>query len=181
MSLFALLAGAFLQADAGAPAFDVVPTGDAIAFFRHICVETLPEPRAFAAALAAEPTIWTPFQKSDRGTPVIGHFWRSSQGELHYQNLPGMPFETNPGCHFTFRIEPAFGHVQAAQQLTQALGLDSGRSTGNARAPQTRWEAILQSGLRVRIFLSSAVDLGGVPAARLSISAYVDQRPRRQR
>lgn len=164
-----------LAAPAAADAFAPTPTEEAVAYFRHMCVETLPEPRAFAAALAAEPPGWVPFERSDRGARVIGHFWRSARGVLFYQNLPGM-FETNPGCHFTFRTDAAFSHAAGAGALARALGLDAGRDTGSRRAPQTRWETRLPNGLRVRIFLSSAVEDMGGPAARLSISAYPDRR-----
>jgi hypothetical protein len=149
-----------------------VTTADAIAYFRHVCVDTLPDPSRFAAALA-EPGDWEPFEKNDRGARVIGHFWRSARGELGYLYLPGMrAFQTDPACHYSFRTDAGYSHAEARAALARALGLDAGRETGNARAPQTRWETRLPNGTRARLFLSSAVPELGEPAARLSISAY---------
>jgi hypothetical protein len=172
-----LLAATALLGNAAEPQFSPVPVGEAITYFRHICVDTLPEPRAFAAALNADRSGWVRHQKSTRLTTVIGHFWRSSRGELSYLNLPGLQYgETNPACHYAFRIGPEYNHEAASRALAAALRIDGGRQTGNRREPQTRWEATLPTGLRVRVFLSTAErDMGG-PAATLSISAYRNAR-----
>jgi hypothetical protein len=153
------------------PVFRAIAADDAIAYFKHICVDTMPSPDAFAAALNGEPPGWRALAKSEGGFPVVGHFWRSELGELSYQNLPGVT-ETNPGCHYTFRTAPGYSHDEAAGALARLLGLDQGRRTGKKKAPQTRWEVRLSSGLRVRLFLSSSVRDLGEPAATLSVSAY---------
>jgi hypothetical protein len=173
MRLLAMLAAAILPGNAEGPHFSPVAIGEAIAYFRHICVETLPDPRAFAAALNADASGWTRYEKIIRRAPVLGHFWRSSRGELSYANLPGPEFgETNPACHYAFRTGPEFNHDSASRALAAALRIDGGRQTRDRREQQTRWEVTLPSGLRVRIFLSTAErDMGG-PAATLSISAY---------
>lgn len=173
MSLLAMLAAAALPGQAEGPQFSPVAIGEAIAYFRHMCVETLPDPRAFAAALNADRSGWVRYEKIIRRVPVLGHFWRSSRGELSYVNLPGPEFgETNPACHYAFRIGPEYDHESASRALAAALRIDGGRQTRDRRELQTRWEATLPSGLRVRIFLSMAErDMGG-PAAALSISAY---------
>lgn len=168
---------AIVWAAAAQAAIVPVAAADAIAYFRRVCVDTLPDPERFAAALAG-PDDWEPFETSHRGARVVGHFWRSARGELAYQYLPGVTaIQTTPACHFSFRTDAAYSHAGARAALARALGLDAGRDTGNARAPQTRWETRLPNGTRARLFLSSAVpDLGG-PAARLSISAYPDAHP----
>ncbi|HEV7658741.1 MAG TPA: hypothetical protein VGO55_02735 [Allosphingosinicella sp.] len=173
MRLLAMLAAAALPGNAQGPQFSPVAIGEAIAYFRHICVETLPDPSAFAAALAADTSGWTRHEKSTRRVTVLGHFWSSPRGELSYVNLPGVQWpETNPGCHYAFRTGPEFDHDSASRALAAALRIDGGRQTRDRREQQTRWEVVLPSGLRVRIFLSTAErDMGG-PAATLSISAY---------
>lgn len=160
-----------------APTYAPVSFTEAIASWTRLCVATMPDRRAFAAAFAAEPG-WLQFRKREDGHPVLGLFWRSPRGELSYVDHP-LPTETNQGCHYSFRTEPGFSHDHAARALVSTLGLEQGRSEGTARAPQTRWEGTLPNGTRVRIFLSSGVpDMGG-PAARLSISAYREARPNR--
>ena len=157
-----------------APVYATVPIEDAIAYWTRLCVATMPDRRAFAAAFAAEPG-WVQYRKREGGHPVLGLFWRSPRGELSYVDLP-LPTETNQGCHYGFRTGPGYSHDEAARALVAALGLEPGRSVGTAREPQTRWEGTLPNGTRVRIFLSSGVrDMGGA-AARLSISAYRDAR-----
>jgi len=180
--MIATLITAAALLEPGAPvapghAFIPVPAADAIAYFRQVCVETMPSPNRFAARLGADRSGWTPYERRGRrGARVIGHAWRSSRGELSYLHLPGLALrEVNPGCHYAFRTAPGFGHDETALLLAQALGLDAGRQTGNRRAPQTRWEGRLAGGLRVRVFLSSAIEGMDGPAARLSISAYVAQ------
>jgi hypothetical protein len=174
-----LVAAALLGSSGRAPgiAFRPISPDDAIAYFKRICVDTMPNPSVFAAALNAEPAGWVAFQKRDRGTVILGHFWRSEQGELFYQNLPEMTvLETNPGCHYSFRNGPDYSHDEAARAVARALGLDGGRQTGKKKAPQTRWEGALPNGTRIRIFLSSVVrDMDG-PASTLSVSAYRDAR-----
>lgn len=179
--MLAILAAAASLGGGADPApgepFQPIAAGDAIAYFRRMCVDTMPEPRAFATALNVEPPGWVRYQKSHRGSPVVGHFWRSSRGELSYVNLPGLRSpETNPVCHYAFRRDPEFSHNEVASALARALGLDSGRPTGSRRGPQTRWEGTLPNGLRVRVFLSSDVEDMRGPASRLSISAYRDSR-----
>jgi hypothetical protein len=173
MKYLAMLAAAALPGYADAQTFAPVAIGEAIAYFRHICVDTLPDPRAFAAALSADASGWTRHEKSTRLVTVLGQFWRSSRGELSYVNLPGVQWpETNPGCHYAFRIGPEFSHESASRALSAALRIDGGRQSRDGHELQTRWEVTLPSGLRVRIFLSTAErDMGG-PAATLSISAY---------
>jgi hypothetical protein len=173
MRHLAILAAAALAGNADQAQFSPAAAGEAIAYFRRICVDTLPDPRAFAAALDADGSGWTRYEKIIRRAPVLGHFWRSSRGELSYVNLPGPEFgETNPACHYAFRTEPDYDHEAASRALAAALRIAGGRQTRDGRELQTRWEARLPSGLRVRIFLSTAErDLGG-PAATLSISAY---------
>ena len=169
-----ILAALLLQA-AAAPAvtFEPVTADDAIAYFRRMCVGTMPDPGAFAVALNAESAGWREYRKQNRGTPVIGHFWRSGRGELSYLYLPGATFnERTPACHYTFRTGADFRHDMAAAALAGALRLDSGKPTGSRKAPQTRWETVLPNGTRARIFLSSSVrDMDG-PASTLSVSAY---------
>lgn len=172
-----LLAAALLEPGASmarGDAFSPVPAPDAIAYFREMCVDTMPSANRFAARLGADRSGWIPYERRGRrGGRVIGHAWRSSRGELFYLNLPGLAHrEINPGCHYAFRTAPGFRQDEAAALLAQALGLDAGRRTGNRRAPQTRWEGRLANGLRVRVFLSSAIEGMDGPAARLSISAY---------
>jgi hypothetical protein len=172
-----ILAAALLLGNAGETGFDPVATDDAIAYFRHMCVDTMPDPAAFAAAFNADTSGWTRQQKGDRRTRVLGRFWRSSRGELSYVHLPGLYLlERNPACHYAFRTMAGFSHEEAERALARALNLGPGQSTGTRREPQTRWEATLPTGIRVRIFLSTAVrDMGG-PAATLSISAYRNAR-----
>jgi hypothetical protein len=171
----ALLAALLIGNAAPSPEYRPIGADDAIAYFKRICVDPMPSPKSFAAALNAEHAGWQAFEKMDGGIPVIGHFWRSPLGELAYSNLPGIR-ETNPACHYTFRTAAGFSHDQAAESLTRFLHLDRGRQTGKKKAPQTRWEARLPNGRRIRLFLSSAArDLGG-PAATLSVSAYADGR-----
>jgi hypothetical protein len=169
----AILTAALLLGNAEGTGFDPVAADDAIAYFRHICVDTMPEPRAFAAAFNADTSGWTRHQKGDRRTRVLGRFWRSSRGELAYVHLPGVHLlEWNPACHYAFRTAAGFSHDDAQRSLARALNLGPGQATGSRREPQTRWEATLPTGLRVRLVLSTAVrDMGG-PAATLSISAY---------
>jgi hypothetical protein len=168
----ALLAAPAAQARGRAPDYQEVAVADAIAYWTRLCVATMPDRRAFAAALAAEPG-WVQFRKRQGGHPVLGLFWRSPRGELSYQDTP-LPTETNQGCHYTFRTGAGFSHDGAAQALVDTLGLDRGRPESTARRASTRWEGTLPNGTRVRIFLSSgASELGG-PAATLSISAYRD-------
>ncbi len=178
--MFEIIAAAALFASADqAPgdAFTPIPVAAAIAHFRRVCVETLPESRTFRTALNAEPAGWRRYQKRIRGSAAIGHFWRSPLGEISYVNLPGLSHpETNPACHYAFRTGPDFSHEEAARALAQAIGLDPGRQTGTRRAPQTHWEGRLANGMRVRVFLSSGVQDVGEPASRLSISAYRDRR-----
>jgi hypothetical protein len=171
--ILALLLSGMAAAGAAAPVAQPAPLDDAIAYFQRLCVATMPKPAAFAAMLSQEPG-WQAFRKIDGHIPVIGHFWRSERGELSYQNLPGMT-ETNPGCHYSFRTVSSYTHAQGVDALTKALALPAGKTTGGRKAPQTRWEAALPNGLRMRLFLTSERDpeLGG-EAARLSISAYPD-------
>src|SRR5688500_4169041 len=138
-----------------------------------MCVDTMPDPGAFAVALNAEQPVWIASKKENRGTPVIGHFWRSGRGELSYRYLPGATFiERTPACHYTFRTDADFRHDEAATALAGALRFPAGKTVGSKRAPQTRWDGALANGTRVRVFLSSAVrDVGG-PASTLSVSAY---------
>ena len=172
-----LLAALLLGNAAAPPDYRPIRADEAIAYFKRVCVDTMPSPNAFAAVLNAEPPGWTAFRKEDRGAVVLGHFWRSERGELAYKNLPEVTFlETNPACHYSFRTAPDYSHEQAADALIRLLRLDRGRQTGKKKAPQTRWESALPNGVRIRLFLSSAVrDLGG-PAATLSVSAYRDGR-----
>lgn len=150
-----------------------IAPADAIGHFRRLCVASMPDPQRFAAALAAEPPGWTAFEKKDGEVTILGRFWRSAQGELSYVNLPDATFlETNPACHFSFGTGVDYSHDQAAQLLAGAMSLGAGKQTGRKRAPQTRWEARLPDGTRVRIFLSSAVFGMEGPAATLSVSAY---------
>jgi hypothetical protein len=79
------------------PDYQEVAVADAIAYWTRLCVATMPDRRAFAAALAAEPG-WVQFRKRQGGHPVLGLFWRSPRGELSYQDTP-LPTETNQGCH----------------------------------------------------------------------------------
>ena len=173
-SRIGILAAALLLAAAARreapPAYEPISIADAIAYWARLCVATMPDRGAFAAAFAAEPG-WVQFRKREGGHPVLGLFWRSPRGELAYVDH-SMPTETNQGCHYSFRTEPGYNHGEAERALTATLGLDAGRSEGNAREPQTRWEGTLPNGTRVRIFLSSSVPGLGGPAATLSISAY---------
>ena len=173
----AWILAAFLVGNAGETRFDPVAADDAIVYFRHICVDTMPDPRAFAAALDADPSGWARHRKGDRRTRVLGHFWRSSRGELSYLHLPGLQVpERNPACHYAFRTVAGFSHDDAERSLARAFGLGPGQSTGTRREPQSSWDATLPTGTRVRFILSTAVrDLGG-PAATLSISAYRNSR-----
>jgi hypothetical protein len=150
-----------------------LPTVDAVATFRRLCVATMPDPQSFATALDAERGRWTAFEKIDGEVTILGHFWRSELGEVSYVNLPDATFlETNPACHFSFRTGPDYRHGEAAALLAGALSLGAGKQIAKKRSPQTRWEARLPNGTRVRIFLSSAVYGMDGPAATLSVSAY---------
>ena len=162
MAAAALLATSADQATPG-DAFTAIPAGNAVAYFRRLCVDTLPELRAFGAALNAEPAGWRRYQKRIRGNAAIGHFWRSTLGEISYVNLPGLPSpETNPACHYAFRTGPDFSHDAAARALASAIGLDAGRETGSRRAPQTHWKA----GLRTACAFASS----SAPGSRTSAS-----------
>ena len=173
--MWAMLAAMALANDEPAAGFRPITADEAASYFKRICVDTMPSPNAFAAALNRDRSGWEAFEKKERGIPVVGHFWRSELGELSYRNLPGLT-ETNPACHYTFRTAANYSHDEATRDLIRVLGLDAGRRTGKKKAPQTRWEAVLASGMRVRLFLSSSVrDLGG-SAATLSVSAYRDAR-----
>src|ERR1044072_5259116 len=122
IAALALSAASAAANEAGPIAFTPVPTADAIAYFRRICVDTLPEPSRSAAVLSRE-SGWVRYQKRDGRTPVIGHFWRSVRGELGYQNLPGLQMlETNPGCHYSFRTTADYRHEESARAVSGALG-----------------------------------------------------------
>jgi hypothetical protein len=145
-----------------------VATGEAIAYFRRTCVDTLPDPSAFALRFDLASGIWTAYEKRDPNPSVRGSYWRSAQGEVGYVYRPGTRRSgPSPACEYAFLTAPDFGFDAAASALASALGLGAGRRAGTA----IRWESRLPNGTEARLTLSAAEDMGG-PAARLSIFAY---------
>ncbi|MEZ0243135.1 MAG: hypothetical protein ACAH11_07140 [Sphingomonas sp.] len=147
-----------------------VPLADAVALWQRLCVDTMPTAQRFVDAFNRDTgNGWQKFKPKDH--PVSGGtYWRSPKGILTYVSAPFLPATINdPGCHYTFAVEPGYSHADGVTALRAALGLDAGASIGNAKAPQHRWESDRPNGMHFRIFLSASDDLG-VPGARLSVS-----------
>ena len=150
---------------------DILAFEQALATFQRICVDTLPSPQGFTTAMNAIGIRWRKVDKTPAEIFGTGNSWQSTLGEISYHN-PAYSHVTRggPACHFEFRPDHRYGHAQAAAALAVALGLPAGRDTGNRRQPQMRWESDLPSGMRIRVFLTSNVELNGGSGARLSIS-----------
>lgn len=168
-TIAAAMAVAGPQAAVPAP----IAAGEAVALWKRLCVDSLPTPQNFVDALNADLRNgggWTAFDRRQRDNLTEGRSWRSARGALTYVYVPSLPLTLNtPACHFSFAVETGYTHDQGVSAVRTALGLDAGTSTGNAKAPQQRWEVDRPDGTHVRIFLSRASDFG-VPGARLSVS-----------
>lgn len=166
--LSAILLAALAQASPPPPVPAPLPTAEAVALFRLMCVNTLPDPMAFARLLDPATNAWPAYENPRREPGVAGNYWRAAQGQLAYlyrRNEDGSgPY---PSCEVSFLTAPDFSQEAAAGALTTALGLGPARRDGDV----LRWETRLANGTEARLALAPSDELGG-PAARLSIFAH---------
>lgn len=156
--MIALAAALLLQSEP-AP-IEAVPTADAIAYFRRLCVETMPDPGQFARMMGRD-VAWEPIEQSAGAAP--GNAWRSPRGMLAYRYLPAPGNARAQTCSYGFRTDAAYVQADAAGQLARALALGAGAGP---------WETRLSNGARVRIAIAAGAEGIGEPAATLSISAF---------
>src|SRR5205085_5865323 len=164
-----LLAAAAPPARGDAPAAKVLSFDEALATFRTLCVEPLPSPERFVAAMNASGIGWRTVRKSEGEVFGTGNSWRSEIGQVTYHNPPYADITGfGPACHLEWRVSADYDHRRAATALAAALSLPPGEETGKAAEPQTKWEAPRPDGLNVRYFLSTAQPGPEGRTARLS-------------
>jgi len=175
----ALVSAAFSLASAAtvaqASSSEVQSFPDAFAVFEEYCVQPLPSPDAFLAALRASTLGWQRVEKRERRLDPPNYF-QGRVGELSYVLADNLPTNIgSPTCHFEFKTNSTYQHDEAAQLVAAELNLGAGTSEGTRRRPQTKWETRTAEGMPIRVFLSSNVDVDDGPRARLSISRLRDR------
>ena len=138
-----------------------IDPAEAVAAFRALCLPTLTDPAAFAAAVAASGMAFVAVPRRDAGA---GQTWRADRALLTYSTAR----DGAQRCTLLGRTAGILDQLGFSARVAEALALKTGRTrTGKGQAV-TDWSAAGPEGRTVRISAATRNGPGGGTDIRLS-------------
>lgn len=164
-------APAFAQAKQVLPEPVATEFDPAFATFRMLCVDTLPVPEKFVAAMNGMGVKWIKEAKTPDEVYGVGNSWWSPVGKVSYvhRDAGDIPI-ANSACHLDFKMLPGFDHASSVSRISAEFGIKPEKLRRKKVELQTCFSDQLADGRHVRFYLTSHTAFADGEGARLSMS-----------